>query len=68
MFWVYFIVLLRSLIALDHLTAVTVVGSSPALTTCDTSQVLFEGVPGGVSRGFPVFAPLTDWSVSYKLK
>ena len=31
----------------DHLTAVSVVGSSPALATCDTSQVLLAGVSGG---------------------
>ena len=50
------------------LTAVSVVGSSPALATCETSQVLLAGVPGGFSRGSPVFAPPTDWPVSYELK
>ena len=30
----------------DHLTAVTGVGSSPALATCETSHVLLEGLPG----------------------
>ena len=44
------------------------VGSSPALATCETSQVLIAGVPGGFSRGSPVFAPPTDWPVSYELK
>ena len=34
------------------------VGSSPVLTTCETSQVLLAGVPGGFSRGSPVFAHL----------
>ena len=34
------------------------VGSSPALATCETSQVLLAGVPGGFSRGSPVFAHL----------
>ena len=34
------------------------VGSSPALATCETSQVLLAGVPGGFSRGSPVFADL----------
>ena len=29
------------------------VGSSPALATCETSQVLLEGVPGGFSEGSP---------------
>ena len=52
----------------DHLTVVSGVGSSPALATCETSQVLLAGVPGGFSRGSPVFAPPTDWPVSYKLK
>ena len=45
----------------DHLTAVSGVGSSPALATCETSQVLLAGVSGGFSRGSPVFAPSTDW-------
>ena len=49
-------------------------GSSPALATCETSQVLLAGVPGGFSRegggggGSPVFAPPTDWPISYELK
>ena len=50
------------------LTAVTGVGSSPALATSETSQVLLAGVSGGFSRGSPVFAPPTDWPVSYELK
>ena len=40
------------------LTAVSGVGSSPALATCETSQVLLAGVPGGFSRGSPVFVHL----------
>ena len=36
---------------LNHLTAVSGVGSSSALATCETSQVLLAGVPGGFSRG-----------------
>ena len=52
----------------DHLTAVSGVGSSPALATCETSQVPLAGVSGGFSRGSPVFAPPTDWPVSYELK
>ena len=48
--------------------AVSGVGSSPALATCETSQVLLAGVPGGFSRDSPVFAPPTDWPVSYELK
>ena len=50
------------------LTAVSGVGSSPALATCETSQVLLAGVPGGFSQGSPVFTPPTDWPVSYELK
>ena len=44
--------------ALFHLTALSGAGSSPALATCETSQVLLAGVPGGFSRGPPVFAHL----------
>ena len=36
--------------------------------TCETSQVLLAGVSGGFSRDSPVFAPPTDWPVSYELK
>ena len=43
--------------ALDHLTAVSGVGSSPALATCETSQVLLAGVSCGFSRGSSVFRP-----------
>ena len=56
------------LLLVDHLTAVSGVGSSPALATCETSQVLLAGVSGGFSRGSRVFAPPTDWPVSYELK
>ena len=49
-------------------TAVTGVGSSPALATCETSQSLVAGVSCGFSRGSPVFAPPTDWPVTYELK
>ena len=38
---------------LDHLTAVTGVGSSPALATCETSQVLLAGVSGGFPGVLP---------------
>ena len=38
----------------DHLTAVSGVGSSPALATCETRQVLLAGVSGG----FPWVLPL----------
>ena len=49
---------------LVSLTAVSGVGSSITLATCETSQVLLAGVPGGFSRGSPVFAPPTDWPIS----
>ena len=40
----------------DHLTAVSGVGSSPALATCETSQVLLAGVSGGFPGVF-LFRP-----------
>ena len=45
------------------LTAVSGVGSSPALATCKTCQVLLAGVSGGLPRGSPVFAPPTKISL-----
>ena len=41
--------------ALDHsiITAVSGVGLSPALATCETSQVLLAGVSGGFPRVLP---------------
>ena len=50
---------------LFQIIAVSGVGLSPALATCETSQVLPAGVPGGFSQSSPVFAPPTDWLVSY---
>ena len=47
----------------DHLTAVSGVGSSPALATCETSQVLLAGVSGGFPGVLP-FRPPIDWLVS----
>ena len=44
--------------SLDHLTAVSCARSSPALATCETSQVLLAGVPGGFSRGSSIFTHL----------
>ena len=43
------------------------VGLSPALATCETSQVLLAGMPAVFSLCCPVFAPPTDWLVSYEL-
>ena len=40
----------------DHLTAVSGVGSSPTLATCETSQVLLVGVSGGFPGVLP-FCP-----------
>ena len=37
----------------DHLTAVSGVGSSPALATCGTRQVLLAGVSGGFPGVLP---------------
>ena len=37
------------------------------MVTCETGQVLLAGVPGGFSRGTPVFAPPTVWCFSYEL-
>ena len=42
----------RSL-SFDYLTTVTGVGSSPALATCETSQVLLAGVSGGFPGVLP---------------
>ena len=39
------------------------VGSSPALATCETRQVLLAGVSGGFPRVIP-FRPPIDWLVS----
>ena len=43
-----------------YLTAVSGVGLVP---TYGTSQVLLVGVPGDFSRGSPILASPTDWSV-----
>ena len=59
-----------------YISLLSGVGFSPALGiceisqvgTCEISQVLLVGVPGGFSWGSSVFAPPTDWSVSYELK
>ena len=37
----------------DHLTAVTGVGSSPALVTCETSHALLAGLSGGFPGVLP---------------
>ena len=42
----------RSL-SFNHLTAVSNVGSSPTLATCETSQVLLAGVSGGFPGVLP---------------
>ena len=51
---------------LNHLIiSPSAVGLSPTWGTFEKSQVLLAGVPGGFS---PIFAPPTDWPVSYELK
>ena len=45
------------------LTAVSGVCLSPALTTCETRQVLLAGVSGGFP-GYSRFAPPINWLVS----
>ena len=37
----------------DHLIAVTSIGSSPALATCEASHVLLAGVSSGFLRVLP---------------
>ena len=49
-------------------TVVSGVGLSPALATSETNQVLLVDVPGVFSRGSSIFAPPTDWPISYELK
>ena len=56
----------NGMLSTDHfldLTAVSGVGSSPALATCETSQVLLAGVSGGFPGVLP-FGPPIDWLVS----
>ena len=43
--------------------AVSGVGSSPALATCETRQILLAGVPGGFP-GYSRFVPPIDWLAS----
>ena len=40
------------------------VGSSPALATCETSQVLLAGVSGGFPGVLPFRPTYRDWLVS----
>ena len=49
----------------DHLTAVSGVGSSPALATCETSQVLLAGVSGGFPGVLP-FHPTYRYARLYE--
>ena len=56
----------NNLICMDNSN--TTVGTHLLAATCETSQVLLAGVSGGFSRRSPVFAPPTDWPVSYELK
>ena len=55
--------------ALNHSTISSLcLDSSQTWDTCETSRVLLAGVPGGFSRGWPVFASPTVWPVSYEPK
>ena len=55
--------------ALDHVTTVSGVGSSPALEWPHVSQKSSSAnVPVGFSRGSPVFAPPTGRPALYELK
>ena len=56
----------RSL-SFDHLTAVSGVGSSPALATCKTRQVLVAGVLGGFP-GVLLFRPTNRLARLYERK
>ena len=40
------------------------VGSSPALATCETRQVLLVGVSGGFPGALPFRPPPIDWLIS----
>ena len=53
----------KNTLKIFFLTAVSGVGSSPALATCETSQVLLAGVSGGFPGVLP-FRPPIDWLVS----
>ena len=46
------------------MSSVSGVGSSPALATCETSQLLLAGVPDVFLSGISRFRPPTDWPVS----
>ena len=52
--WLRALIFHHRILPFDHLTAVSGVGSSPTHGTCETSQALIVGVPGGFSRGSPV--------------
>ena len=54
----------------ERLRALFLNQSSHRCVLCafELRQVLLAGVSGGYSRGSPVFAPPTDWPVSYELK
>ena len=47
--WLRVLIVHYCTLPFDHLTAVSGVSSSPIGGTCETSQVLLMGVPGGFS-------------------
>ena len=51
--WVRTVAVFQRSKSFDHLTAVSGVGWSPALATCETSEVLLAGVSGGFPRVLP---------------
>ena len=48
----------------EEFLKVSGVGSSPALTTCESSQVLLAGVSGGIPGVLPFRPTYRDWLVS----
>ena len=52
------VVVFQRSLSFDHLTAVSGVGSSPALATCETRQVLLAGVSGGFPGVLPFRQPI----------
>ena len=47
---------------------IAVFGVRSRLTLAHVRQMLLAGLPGGFSPGSPIFAPATDWTISYELK
>ena len=54
------LILVQRLKIIQDPAAESGVGWRPTWGTCETSQVLLVGVPGGFSWSSPIFAPPTD--------